>query len=77
MEWSTDPREGWTWAHAPDSTRVMSTPSVGQLTDDNGDGVIDGRDSPDIAVVTFARSNWYTTGSCAWSRAMAPRSTGA
>ena len=62
VEWSTDPREGWTWAHAPDSTRVMSTPSVGQLTDDNGDGVIDERDIPDIAVVTFARSNWYTTG---------------
>ncbi|MCB9794905.1 MAG: VCBS repeat-containing protein [Alphaproteobacteria bacterium] len=34
----------------PNSTDVIMTPAVGQLTDDNGDGVIDDRDTPDILV---------------------------
>ena len=31
----------------------MATPTVANLTDDNGDGVIDSNDIPDIIVVTY------------------------
>ena len=62
VEWSTDPANGWTWAHNPSSTRVMMTPVVGQLSDDNGDGLIDEQDIPDIALVTFSGGNWYYNG---------------
>ncbi len=46
------------------------TPVVGQLTDDNGNGVIDGNDTPDVVVanaagVTFAMSG--ADGSILWS----------
>ncbi|MCP3903447.1 MAG: DUF11 domain-containing protein, partial [Planctomycetes bacterium] len=36
----------------PLSRETMSTPIVVQLTDDNGDGTIDGEDTPDIVFVT-------------------------
>ena len=36
----------------PDSSHVVMAPVIGQLTDDNGDGVIDSDDMPDIVVVT-------------------------
>ena len=50
LEWSlsigpTDPY--------PDRTQVMMTPAVINLDDDNADGVIDGRDTPDILYTTF------------------------
>ena len=36
----------------PDSSHVVMAPVIGQLTDDNGDGVIDSGDMPDIVIVT-------------------------
>ena len=59
VEWTTDPASGWVWEEGNLYTRVMTTPSVGQLTDDNGDGSIDELDIPDIVFTTF-RSNQYT-----------------
>ncbi len=50
----------WTWtglAAVPELNDVWSTPTIGQLTDDNGDGVIDGNDGPDIALIAFHESN--------------------
>ena len=46
-EWAITTFEGY-----PEYDTVLSTPVVGQLTDDNGDGVIDNRDVPDIVVTT-------------------------
>ncbi len=37
----------------PDSDDVVMTPVVANLTDDNGDGIIDTRDIPDIAFVSY------------------------
>ena len=37
-------------------------PAVANLTDDNGDGLIDPNDIPDIVVVAFAGSNYHTDG---------------
>lgn len=41
---------------------VMMTPVVGQLTDDNEDGLIDENDIPDIAYNTFSGSGYYSPG---------------
>ena len=54
LEWSlsiaaTDPY--------PDRNQVMMTPVVVNLNDDNQDGVIDTRDTPDIIYTTFATNN--------------------
>jgi len=59
VEWTTDPDSGWVWDDGPLYTHVMATPSVGQLTDDNGDGAIDELDIPDIVFTTF-RSSQYS-----------------
>ncbi|MGR9072744.1 MAG: carboxypeptidase regulatory-like domain-containing protein [Gammaproteobacteria bacterium] len=56
------PVEKWRWSGssvAPSYNQVMSTPMVGQLNDDNGDGKIDNRDNPDIVFTTF-RGNKYS-----------------
>jgi hypothetical protein len=46
-EWAmTDFMEMWEY------TEVLSSPVVGHLTDDNGDGVLDAGDIPDIVIVT-------------------------
>ena len=37
----------------------ISTPMVGQMTDDNGDGVVDDLDVPDIAAIYRSRSDSY------------------
>ncbi|MEC8424050.1 MAG: VCBS repeat-containing protein, partial [Myxococcota bacterium] len=62
VEWSTDPAMAWSWSTSEDATNVMMTPVVGQLTDDNGDGVIDGQDIPDIAFSTFRGDLWAGQG---------------
>ncbi len=36
---------------------IIMTPAVGQLSDDNGDGVYDADDDPDIAVICFRSGN--------------------
>ena len=62
VEWSTDPATGWSWSTSAEATNVMMTPVVGQLTDDNGDGIIDGQDIPDIAFSTFRENLWAGQG---------------
>ncbi len=42
-----------TSAPYPDSDQVMVTPAVADLTDDNDDGAIDDRDTPDIVFTSF------------------------
>ena len=46
-EWSLTVPEGY-----PEYAQIVSAPAVGQLTDDNGDGLIDDEDIPDI-IATF------------------------
>jgi Putative metal-binding motif/FG-GAP-like repeat len=53
VEWSTDPDEGYSWSAGSGSTHVLVAPAVGQLTDDDGDGLIDGHDIPDMVFITF------------------------
>lgn len=48
----------WTWVPGastpnPEKDQVMSTPLVVNLTDDNGDGVVDDRDVPDVVFISF------------------------
>lgn len=45
----------------PAFTQIMSTPAIANLTDDNGDGVINQADVPDIVYTTFSGSA-YTAG---------------
>ena len=42
------------WQHRPVPYGPIVMPAIGQLTDDNGDGVVDGDDTPDVAVVLQA-----------------------
>ena len=41
------------WSVDPSSNNIMMTPAVASLTDDNGDGLINSEDTPDIIVVTY------------------------
>ncbi len=54
----------YSWGNAapPTATDVMMAPIVTQLTDDDGDGRITARDTPEIVVVTFARGDYQGTG---------------
>lgn len=52
----------WHWEPSGSYRQIMMTPAVANLTDDNGDGVIDPDDVPDIVVITFAGSNYHTDG---------------
>ena len=60
---SFTPTVEWQWSvdevHGGFS-QVMSTPAVGSLDDDNGDGVIDGDDTPEIVFTSYGR--WGYTG---------------
>lgn len=52
----------WEWTGStsvPLSMQVMSAPAVANLNDDNGDGVVDDNDIPDIIFLTFT-NNLYT-----------------
>ncbi|MFM2245821.1 MAG: hypothetical protein RL071_1895, partial [Pseudomonadota bacterium] len=59
LEWES---ASFTYSVGPTSTRIMMTPVVGQLTDDNADGVIDDLDMPDIAYTTFANGAYTSAG---------------
>lgn len=51
-----DPIVKWSvssWAVGPGSTESAMTPLVLQLTDDDGDGFIDHRDTPDVLALTY------------------------
>ena len=50
-QWSSNPIE-------PAYDQVLGLPVVGNLTDDNGDGVIDDLDVPDIVFVAYDWDNW-------------------
>ena len=41
------------WTTDPSSNNIMMAPAVAPLDDDNGDGVVDENDMPDIVVVTY------------------------
>ncbi|MDP2315278.1 MAG: MopE-related protein [Pseudomonadota bacterium] len=59
-EWTTD---STTWyATANTYADIMMTPVVGNLTDDNGDGLVDDQDIPDIAYTTFTGSSYSSAG---------------
>ena len=46
----------------PSSTQVVQTPVVANLDDDNGDGLIDERDFPEIIFTTFCNHDYTTNG---------------
>lgn len=53
-----EPDLEWAWTSGPNTPdpekdQVMSTPVVANLTDDNGDNVIDDRDIPDVVFISF------------------------
>ena len=53
-----DPVLKWQWVgptDLPDANHVASSPVVGQLTDDNGDGEIDQFDTPDVVFLSRDR----------------------
>ncbi len=57
VEWSWRDNTGY-----PGYDDIMSTPSVGNLTDDNGDGLIDAADIPDIVFTSFANGGYTSPG---------------
>lgn len=44
---------GIEWQYTSGGSGVIVMPAVGNMTDDNGDGVVDERDTPDIAFTTW------------------------
>ncbi len=46
----------------PASAQVVMTPLVANLDDDNGDGLIDERDTPEIVFLTFCNSEFTSNG---------------
>lgn len=60
-----EPVVEWQWSSNdvnPGFDQVMATPVVGNLNDDNGDGVVDENDVPDIVFTSFSRSNYRNAG---------------
>jgi hypothetical protein len=60
---SFNPVVEWQWSSNgidPGYDDIMSTPAIGHINDDNGDGVVDTDDIPDIVFTTFA-SGAYTS----------------
>lgn len=63
---SFNPVTEWQWSDNPFQAgyhMVMTTPMVGNLTDDNGDGHIDEGDIPDIAFTAYAGTAYSSPGS--------------
>ena len=56
------PEIEWTWSTSAAHRQIMMTPAIGNLTDDNGDTVVDLNDIPDIVVIAFSGSNYHTDG---------------
>ncbi len=59
LEWQSADRP---YSVGPSYTRVMMTPVVGQLTDDDLDGAITDNDVPDIAFTTFSGGAYNSAG---------------
>jgi len=59
------PQIGWSWTGsttAPAWNQVMMTPAIANLTDDNGDGMINDDDVPDVVFHTFTGSSYSANG---------------
>lgn len=55
----------WQWQENPDDPGyddIMATPAVAELTDDDGDGDIDGDDIPDVVFMTFSGGAYTSAG---------------
>lgn len=50
---SFTPEVQWTWTSSGGHNMVLATPLVANLTDDNGDGVIDLCDTPDVIIAAM------------------------
>lgn len=50
--WNIDPE----WSYTDASGGIIVMPAVGNMTDDNGDGVVDINDTPDVAAVTYSNT---------------------
>ena len=60
-----DPITEWTWTDNPVNAgyqQIMAAPVVANLTDDNGDGLIDDEDQPDIIFTAFAGGAYTSPG---------------
>ena len=60
-----NPTEAWAWTGSPDSPeydQVMMMPAVANLTDDDGSGSIDVKDTPDIVFATFQGNDYNGDG---------------
>lgn len=60
-----EPIVEWMWTESttlPDSNQVMCCPIVVNLNDDNGDGLVDSKDVPDIVFNSFTGSSYSTGG---------------
>lgn len=60
-----NPTEAWAWTGSPVSPeydQVMMMPAVANLSDDNGDQVIDREDTPDVVFVTFKLNQYNADG---------------
>ena len=55
----------WQWAENPvypGYDDLMATPAVGNLTDDDGDGIVDAHDVPDVVFTSFAGGAYTSAG---------------
>lgn len=62
---SWSPIVEWQWYEnpfQPGYDDIMSTPAIGNLSDDNGDGVIDGNDVADVVFTSFAGGAYTSAG---------------
>jgi hypothetical protein len=62
---SFDPVVEWQWASNPVAggyDHIMAAPAIANVTDDNGDRIVDERDIPDIVFTTFASSAYTSAG---------------
>ena len=60
-----DPVAEWTWTDnplQPGYDQIMAAPVVANLTDDNGDGLIDDEDRPDIVFTAFSGGSYSSPG---------------
>ncbi len=59
------PVQEWQWSGGgayPEFNQVMMMPSVANLTDDNGDGVVSSEDVPDVVFTAFSGSRYNSAG---------------
>jgi hypothetical protein len=60
-----NPSIEWQWTENPDFpayNQIMSAPAVANLNDDNGDGIVDEADVPDVVFTAFSGSAYSAAG---------------